>query len=58
MEICWKCTQDADDLEKFSFTSLAHQWIFCSEYVPSEWVQTADKNISNEKGKYKTNSKC
>ncbi len=25
------------DLEKFSMTSLAHQWILCSEWVPSEW---------------------
>ncbi len=22
---------------KCSFTSLAHQWILCSEWVPSEW---------------------
>ncbi len=44
----WKCThpqaiQDVDeffigtDLEEFSITSLAHQWILCSEWVPSEW---------------------
>ncbi len=26
--------------------SLAQQWILCSEWVPSEWVQTADKNIT------------
>ncbi len=25
--------------------SLTHQWIHCSEWVPSEWVQTADTNI-------------
>ncbi len=25
------------DLEKFSIPSQAHQWIFCSEWVPSEW---------------------
>ncbi len=25
------------DLEKFSVTSLAHQRILCSEWVPSEW---------------------
>ncbi len=24
-------------LEKFSITSLAHKWILCSEWVPSEW---------------------
>ncbi len=29
-------------LEKYSITSLAHQWILCSEWVPSEWVQTAE----------------
>ncbi len=34
------------DLEKFSTASFAHQWILCSEWVPSEWVQTADKNIT------------
>ncbi len=25
------------DLEKCSITSLAYQWILCSEWVPSEW---------------------
>ncbi len=25
------------DLEKFSITLLAHQWILCSEWVPSQW---------------------
>ncbi len=46
--ICWICAhpqaiQDVDefvsssDLEKFSIPSLAHQWILCSEWVPSEW---------------------
>ncbi len=25
------------DLEKCSITSLAHQWILCREWVPSEW---------------------
>ncbi len=44
----WKCThsqtiQDVDefvyssDLEKCSISSLAQQWTFCSEWVPSEW---------------------
>ncbi len=49
MKICWRFThpqaiKDVDsffsirtDLEKFSITSLAHQWILCSEWVPSEW---------------------
>ncbi len=31
------------DLEKFIITSLDHQ---CCEWVPSEWVQTADKKIT------------
>ncbi len=26
-------------------TSLAHQWILCNEWLPSEWVRMADKNI-------------
>ncbi len=34
------------DFEKLSITSLAQQWILCSEWVPSERVQTADKNIT------------
>ncbi len=25
------------DLEKLSIPSLAHQWVLCSEWVPSEW---------------------
>ncbi len=48
IKICWKCAyrqaiQDVEefvsssDLEKCSITSLAHQWILCSEWVPSEW---------------------
>ncbi len=56
MNIFWKCPhpqaiQDVDevlssaDLEKCIIPSLAHQWILCSEWVPSE-VQTADKNIT------------
>ncbi len=51
-KMCWKFThaqtiQDVDeflhlffirtDLEKFNIASLAHQWILCSEWVPSEW---------------------
>ncbi len=27
----------SSDLEKSSITSLAHQWILYSEWVPSEW---------------------
>ncbi len=27
----------SSDLEKCSITSLAHQWMLCSEWVPSEW---------------------
>ncbi len=32
------------DLEKFRLTSLGHQWILCSEWVPSEWVQKLIKH--------------
>ncbi len=42
----WVCFFIRTDLEKFSITALAQQWILCSEWVPSEWVQTADKNIT------------
>ncbi len=42
----WFCFFTRTDLEKCSITLLAHQWILCSEWVPSEWVQTADKNIT------------
>ncbi len=27
----------SSDTEKFSITSLTHQWILYSEWVPSEW---------------------
>ncbi len=48
LKICWKyphpqAIQDVDefysssDLEKCSIPSLVHQWILCSEWVPSEW---------------------
>ncbi len=33
----WVCLFIWTDLEKCSITSLAHQWILCSEWVPSEW---------------------
>ncbi len=33
----WVCFFMGIDLDKFSITSLAHQWILCSEWVPSEW---------------------
>ncbi len=55
MKICWKCTphqaiQDEDEIVSSSEQiwrnlTLHLQWILCSEWVPSEWVQTADKNI-------------
>ncbi len=32
----WVCFSSSD-LGKCSLTSLAHQWILCSEWVPSEW---------------------
>ncbi len=48
MKICWKCIHPQaisryicffirTDLEKFMVTSLLHQQILCSEWVPSEW---------------------
>ncbi len=37
----WVCFFDefvsSSDLEKCSIPSLAHQWVPCSEWVPSEW---------------------
>ncbi len=37
----WKLAENVltigTDLEKISITSLAQQWILCSEWVPSEW---------------------
>ncbi len=54
--------QDVDDfsawtdLEKFSITSLAHQWILCSEWVPSEWEtkQLIKKHHNNPQVTHKT----
>ncbi len=34
----------SSDLEKCSIASLAHQWILCGEWVPSEW---ASKQLIN-----------
>ncbi len=34
----------SSDSEKCSITSLVHQWMPCSEWVPSEWE--SDKNIT------------
>ncbi len=31
------CFFTETELEKFSITAIAHQWILCSEWVPSEW---------------------
>ncbi len=54
MNICWKWTQAIQDefvlfigrgLETFCIKLVA-QWILCTEWVPSEWIQTADKNIT------------
>ncbi len=36
----WVCFFIRTDLENCSITSLAHQWIPCSEWVPSEWDKT------------------
>ncbi len=47
MRICREFTHFIrTDLEKDSIASLAHRWILYSEWVPSEWVQTSDKNIT------------
>ncbi len=36
--ICrWVCFFIRTDLNKFIITPIAHQWILCSEWVPSEW---------------------
>ncbi len=62
IKVCWKCNnpqvfQDEfvfmwTDLEKCSITSLAHQWILCNEWVPSEWeskqlIETSQKSTSD-----------
>ncbi len=55
MTITWKyphpqIIQDVDefvsssDLEKCVSASVSHQWMLCSEWVPSEWE--SDKNIT------------
>ncbi len=48
----WVCFFIGTDLGKFSITSLAHQWILCSEWVPSEWeskqlIKTSQWSTSN-----------
>ncbi len=43
----WVCFFIRTDLEKCSTTSLAHQWILCSEWVPSEWESTQLFEIVN-----------
>ncbi len=42
----WVCFFMGTDLEKFSITSLAHQWMLCSEWVPSEWESKQLINIT------------
>ncbi len=38
----------SSDLEKLQITSLAHKWILCSEWVPSEWeTKTSQSSTSN-----------
>ncbi len=34
----------SSDLEKFSIISLAHHWMLCSEWVPSEWESKEQSN--------------
>ncbi len=48
----WVCFFIGTDLKKFSITWLAHQWILCSEWVPSEWeskqlIKTSQFSISD-----------
>ncbi len=39
--------------QKFSITSLAHQWIICSEWVPSEWeFKQLIKHYNNRLGRH------
>ncbi len=33
----WWADESVSTSEKYSIPSLAHQWIICSEWVPSEW---------------------
>ncbi len=42
----WVCFFIRTDLETFSMTSLVHQWIICSEWVPSEWESKQLINIT------------
>ncbi len=43
----WVCFLIRTDLEKLSIASLAHQWILCSEWVPSESPNSWLKHHSN-----------
>ncbi len=43
----WVCFFIGTHLEKCSITSLAHQWILCSEWVPSEWESKQLKKHHN-----------
>ncbi len=33
----YKFVSSSEQILKFSITSIAQQWILCSEWVPSEW---------------------
>ncbi len=44
----WVCFFIRTDLEKFSITSIAHQWIHCNEWVPSEWESKQQIFISKD----------
>ncbi len=46
--LCRWCFFIRTDLEKFSIASLAHQWILCSEWVPSEWESKQLIKISGD----------
>ncbi len=40
----WVCFFIGTDMEKFIITLLPHQWIICSEWVPSEWESKHHNN--------------
>ncbi len=49
IKICWKFTHPQAIISSelmWRNWALHQKWILCNEWVPSEWVQTADKNIT------------
>ncbi len=54
IKFSWKCThsQAVQDFKKLSISSLVHQWILCSDWLPSEWeskqlIKTSQWSTSN-----------